>query len=92
MNNPGIEKLTLIKGSFRCFGFGLLGLLPLIGVPFGLVALWMAGNLRKQENQWWNAAKPYRIMGAICGGVGVVMSAGIVMLVAGAAVWSYLVG
>jgi hypothetical protein len=33
-------KLKMMKGSLRCLTLGLLGLLPLIGVPFALAALW----------------------------------------------------
>ena len=34
MNNDTAIKIAMIKGSMRCFAFGMLGLLPFIGLPF----------------------------------------------------------
>ena len=60
MNNDAGEKIKMLKGSIRCLMFGLLGLVPVIGLPFGLAALWVSGQVRVREKIYWNAAKPYR--------------------------------
>jgi hypothetical protein len=37
--NAAAAKIQMLKGSMRCFVFGLLGLLPAIGLPFALMAM-----------------------------------------------------
>ena len=63
-------KIKMMKASLRCLVFGVLGLLPIIGVPFALAALWSSFVARKQERFFWNPAKPHRIAGFICGALG----------------------
>jgi cadmium resistance protein CadD (predicted permease) len=71
MNNDiPVAKIKMMKGSFRCFIFGLLGLLPIIGLPFALAALWVSGRARAKEELFWNAARPYRIWGVVCAASG----------------------
>jgi len=70
--NIPLAKIRMIKGSLRCLVFGLLGLLPLIGLPFALAALWISGRIRLQEKRLWNAARPYRIWGVVCAALGTV--------------------
>jgi len=62
-----------MKGSIRCLTLGLLGLLPLIGVPFALASLWASFSARKKERQCWNPAKPQRILGLICATFGALL-------------------
>ena len=71
-NDSPSAKIRMLKSSLRCFVFGLLGLLPLIGLPFALAALWMGGRIRLQEKHLWNAARPYRIWGVVCAALGTV--------------------
>jgi hypothetical protein len=74
MNNDiPAAKIKMMKGSFRCFIFGLLGLLPIIGLPFALAALWGSGRVRAREKLFWNAARPYRIWGVACAASGAVV-------------------
>jgi hypothetical protein len=63
-------KLKMMKASIRCLVFGLLGLLPIIGVPFALAAMWSSYLARSQERVLWNPAQPHRIVGLICASVG----------------------
>ena len=69
MNTDAVAKIAMLKSSMRCFVFGLLGFLPFIGLPFALAALWIGGQVRRREKQYWNAARPYRIWGLICAGL-----------------------
>lgn len=71
-NDLASAKIRMLKNSLTCFVCGLLGLLPLIGLPFALVALWISGRIRLQEKQLWNAAEPYRIWGVVCAAFGTV--------------------
>jgi len=74
-------KIRMLNSSLRCFVFGLLGLLPLVGLPFALAALWISGRIRLQEKELWNAARPYRIWGVVCAATGVIFLAFAVVLV-----------
>jgi hypothetical protein len=73
MNTDAAAKIAMLKGSMRCYIFGLLGFLPIVGLPFAFLALWFSGLVRKRERQYWNAAKPYRICGVVCAASGTVI-------------------
>jgi branched-subunit amino acid transport protein len=87
MNPNAIAKLKMYRASRRCLVFGLLGFIPMIGLVFALIALWISGTVRQKEKQLWNAAKPYRVAGAICAGVTAVLWSGLLMLVFGNLLW-----
>ena len=70
--NTAAAKIRMLESSMQCFVFGLIGLLPVIGLPFALAALWIAGRVRMSEIQLWNAARPYRIWGVVCAAVGTI--------------------
>jgi hypothetical protein len=74
-------KIQMLKSSMRCFAFGLLGLLPIIGLPFAIAALWISGRVRAREKLFWNAARPYRIWGMACAAVGTGLWAGIPIII-----------
>lgn len=65
MNATAEAKIKMINSSMRCFVFGLLALVPLIGLLFAFPALWISGQVRVKERQMWNAARPYRIWGVV---------------------------
>jgi hypothetical protein len=73
MNANALAKIGMLEDSMRCLTFGLLSFLPFIGLPFAFLALWIGGRVRRQEKRYWNAAKPYRIWGIVCGGAGAVI-------------------
>jgi len=73
MNDIALVKIKMMKGSLRCLTLGLLGLLPLIGPPFALAALWASFSASRKERQFWNPAKPQRILGLICAAVGALL-------------------
>ena len=81
MNTDVPAKIQMLKSSMRCFAFGLLGLIPLIGLPFALAALWISGRVRVKEKLFWNAARPYRIWGVVCAAVGTIIWTGILAIV-----------
>lgn len=70
MNTDTEAKIQMLKRSLECFVFGLLGLLPLVGLPFAAVALVLSGKVRVQQKKYWNAARPYWVGGVACGCVG----------------------
>jgi hypothetical protein len=74
-------KIKVLKSSIRCLVLGLLGLIPVIGLPFALAALWVWGQVREQEKKFWNAAKPFRVWGVIIAAFGTVVSS-IILIIA----------
>ncbi len=86
MNDVPAAKIKMMKGSIRCLIFGLLALVPAIGLPFGLAALWISGRVRLTEKLYWNPAKPYRICGVVCGAIGTILWASILVFIVGNAV------
>ena len=85
MNNIPAAKIKMMKASIRCLVFGVLGLIPVIGLPFALAALWISGRVRVREKLYWNAARPYRIWGVVCAALGAVLWIGILTIIFGRA-------
>ena len=77
MNSIPAAKIKMMNASNRCLVFGLLGLLPLIGAPFAFAALWTSFSARRWERQFWNPAKPQRILGLICAIIGALVWSGV---------------
>lgn len=72
MNLQAASKIKMLQASTRCLAYGMLALLPIIGLPFAIAALWLSGRVRQQEKQFWNAAKPYRLIGTACAALGTI--------------------
>jgi hypothetical protein len=72
MNTDAEAKIRMLKSSLRCSVYGLLGLLPVIGLPFAIATLWISGRVRAREKLFWNAARPYRIWGVVCAAGGTI--------------------
>jgi hypothetical protein len=81
MNTNAEAKIKMLKGSLRCFAYGLLSFIPLFGFPFAFRALWISGRVRSQEKLFWNAARPYRIWGVACAAAGTVLWCFALMLI-----------
>jgi hypothetical protein len=69
---PGV-KIRMLKGSLQCFVCGLLGLLPVIGLPFAVAALVISGKVRAGQRRFWNPARSYWIWGIVCAAVGTIL-------------------
>ena len=72
-----VLKIRMMKSSIRCLAFGLLGLLPIIGVPFALAALWNSWRARQKEKLFWNPARPHRLIGLTCAAIGALVWSGV---------------
>jgi hypothetical protein len=75
------DKIKMLKSSFKCFVFGLLGFLPVLGFGFAVAALRISGKVRGTERNFWNAARPYRIWGVVCAALSVIFWSFILILV-----------
>jgi hypothetical protein len=72
MNADTEAKIQMLKSSLQCHVCGLLGLLPVIGLPFAIAALVISGRVRAGQKKYWNAARPYWIWGVVCAAVGTI--------------------
>ena len=81
MSTNAAAKIEMMNNSMRCFVFGLLGLLPIIGLPFALAALWYSGRIRSSEQKLWNPAKPYRVAGIGSAALGLIFWSFVLILV-----------
>ena len=86
MNDIPAAKIKMMKGSIHCLIYGMLSLVPMIGLAFGLAALWISGKVRVQEKRFWNPASPYRVWGVACAAVGSILWGSILIFVVGTAV------
>jgi len=57
------DKVRVIQQSLRCFVFGCLSLIPLLGLPFAILAVARHLNAWSQGEREWNPAKPYLVWG-----------------------------
>ncbi len=81
MNSDIEAKIRMLQNSLRCFTCGLLGLLPVIGLPFAFAALVLSGQVRAGQKKHWNAARPYWICGVVSAMAGIVFWSFILILV-----------
>jgi hypothetical protein len=73
-SDASIAKIKMLKHSLQCFVFGLIALVPVLGLPFGVLALVASGQVRAAQRQYWNAARAYWIWGLVLGAVGILLS------------------
>ena len=57
------DKIRVIEQSLASFVFGLLSLIPLLGLPFAILAVVRHLKAWSQGGQEWNPAKPYLLWG-----------------------------
>ena len=74
MNPDGsMDKIYLIRSSLRCFACGIIGLLPFIGIPFAVAAIWNFRRVFFGKSNLWNPAAPYLSIGAACATFGLLL-------------------
>ena len=57
------DKVRVIQQSLRCFVFGCLSLIPLLGLPFAILAVVRHLDTWSQGDREWNPAKAYLVWG-----------------------------
>ena len=64
------------------FGFCLcISVLSVVGFPFAVATIVTSVKVRAYEKILWNAARPYRIVGAACAALGVISSFIVIVLI-----------
>jgi hypothetical protein len=67
------DKIHMINGSLRCFAFGLLALLPLIGIPFAVISISNFRSVFFSKGTLWNPAERYLRIGLACATAGILL-------------------
>ncbi len=70
MSDPA-NRVILIRRSLSAFGFGLIGLIPLLGLIPAVYAVFCWLRLRRRYRDEWNPAAAYLNWGAVFGIVGI---------------------
>jgi hypothetical protein len=74
MNPDGsLDKIDLIGLSLRGFACGIIGLLPFIGIPFAVAAIWDFRRIFFRKSNLWNPAAPYLRVGLACATFGLLL-------------------
>ena len=75
------QRIAAVKSSLRCFIYSLIGLVPLIGIPFAVAAIVQSRQVPKAGSADWNPADRYRSAARRIGPLGFLTSAGFLILV-----------
>jgi hypothetical protein len=76
------DKVQVIERSLRCFACGVVGLLPVIGVPFAVIALSNFAQVKHRKGPIWNPAGRYLGIGSLCATAGLGLTLLIVSAIA----------
>ena len=74
-DSPSVSRITAISLSLRCFAWSLIGLVPLIGLPFAVAAMVQSRKVSKARNLDWNPADRYLSAARRVGPLGFLTSA-----------------
>jgi hypothetical protein len=79
---PNTDRIRLIERSLRCFVYGLLSLIPLVGLGLALLAIRLHFRTWAESGGDWNPAKRYLLGGFCLAWLGVLLSLGAMALFA----------
>ena len=58
-DSPLAKNIEAIKTSLRCFVYSLIGLVPVVGLPFLLAAMYQSRKAERAARSGWNPAARY---------------------------------
>jgi hypothetical protein len=73
MNAPQ-ARISMLQGSLRCFVSGWLALIPWLGLPFSVGAIFLFFRVRLKSGGESNPARLYLIWGVVLGCAGLLLS------------------
>jgi hypothetical protein len=80
-DSPLGRRIVVVRSSLRCFVYSLIGLVPLIGIPFAVAAIVQSRQAQKTGSVDWNPADRYLSAARRIGPLGFLTSAGFLFLV-----------
>ncbi|HKS38141.1 MAG TPA: hypothetical protein VJW76_13170 [Verrucomicrobiae bacterium] len=75
MQSPA-ERIHLIERSLRCFVYGLLSLIPFVGLGFAALTIRLHFKTWAEPGDRWNPARKYLVAGFCLAWLGVLVSVG----------------
>jgi len=81
-----MDKVELIQRSLRCFTLGIVGVLPVVGLPFAVMALTNYFAVQRTSGGQWNPAHTYLTWGMATAVSGLLLTLVTVFIVAAAVV------
>ena len=75
------QRIAAVKSSLRCFVYSLIGLVPLIGIPFAVAAIVRSRQVQEGGSLDWNPADRYLSAARRLGPLGFLTSAAFLFLV-----------
>jgi hypothetical protein len=69
-----MDRVFVIKGSLRCFTFGALSLLPVLGLVPAVLGIILYKRVQLEAGKEWNPARAYLLWGCFLCGLGVSLS------------------
>jgi hypothetical protein len=70
MKPPPLDKVQIIERSLHCFTFGLVGILPGIGLPFAIISLGDCLTVMRHKGSNWNPAERHLRWGVAFAAIG----------------------
>ncbi len=70
------ERIHLIERSLRCFVYGILSLIPFLGLGFAVLALRLHFKTWAETGDGWNPARSYLLLAFCLAWLGVLVSVG----------------
>lgn len=77
-----MNRVDVITKSLRCFVLGLIGFVPLLGIPAGVLAITTFRQVTLRKGEGWNPARRYLLWGFCLGAGGLLFSLIVTMLFA----------
>jgi len=68
-----MNKIFAIARSLRCYRCGWLSLLPVVGIPFLVIAFSTWHQVRAEAGKEWNPAQRYAIAGYVLAWLGILV-------------------
>jgi hypothetical protein len=68
-----MSKIEMMERSLRCFIYGLLGLLPVIGIPMAVLSVAQYRRVKRGRGEMWNPAHRYLFWGGVCARMGLAL-------------------
>lgn len=69
-----MNKVLALKAALRCFTCGLLGFIPVLGIPFALAAMFFHTRASGHSPDDWNVAHRYGALGMFFAGTSLVLN------------------
>jgi hypothetical protein len=73
---PPASNIAAIKASLRCFVYSLIGLVPVVGLPFSVAAILQCRKVERAARAQWNPAQGYLRAARRIGPLGFLTTAG----------------